>query len=86
MGSMAETTNALEGQMTIRASLHHYRLNQHFPNRIAKCELEMDQQNARAVLIVRFVNGHVVTKPEKDSQSSEFLALCGMLYDLPPKA
>ncbi len=80
------TQPALEAQLTIRASLHHFRLNQHFPSRIAKCELEVDMEQARTILIVHFVNGHVVKKPEKDSQSSEFLALCGMLYDLPPKA
>lgn len=80
----ASDVNVLHSQLQTRAEVHHFRLNQHFPKRVQKCELEMGD-DARPMLRVFFTNGHVVEKPEAESKSADFLALCGMLYDLPPK-
>lgn len=77
--------SVLHASLATRAELHHFRLNQHFPKRVKECQMEISPTDGHTYLIVHFVNGHKVRRLEREVQSSEFLALCGMLYDLPPK-
>ena len=80
-----DPTAVLRGNMSARSELHHFRLNQHFPNRIREVQLERSIAEDQLYIIVIFENGHKVRKPENQATSADFLALCGMLYDLPPK-
>ncbi len=80
-----DPTAVLRGNLSARTELHHFRLNQHFPKHVREVQLERNECEARLYIIVHFKNGHRVKKPESEAMSKDFLALCGMLYDLPPK-
>jgi hypothetical protein len=80
-----DPTSALRNSLSVRSEMHHYRLNQHFPKRIREVQLEMSEYDKTMYVIVHFQNGHRVRKPEHEAHTTEFLALCAMLYDLPPK-
>lgn len=80
-----DPVEALRGNISARTQLHLHRLNQHFPKRVRDVQLERSEAIAEYIVIVQFHNGHVVRRPESEVQTKDFLALCGMLYDLPPK-
>lgn len=80
-----DPTAVLRGNLSARSELHHFRLNQHFPKRIREVKLVKEIPEDQLYIIVVFNNGHIVRKPEVEAQGKDFLALCGMLYDLPPK-
>jgi hypothetical protein len=80
-----DPTAVLRGQLSARTELHHFRLNQHFPKHIREVQLERNMEKNQLMICVTFVNGHKVSRPEAEATSKDFLALCGMLYDLPPK-
>jgi hypothetical protein len=82
---VVDPTAALRSSLSVRSEMHCFRLNQHFPKRVREVQIEMNDATKDPTIVVHFVNGHSVRRRESEVMSSEFLALCGMLYDLPPK-
>lgn len=81
--SAVDPSAALRGNLSTRAELHHFRLNKHFPKQVK--EVLLEQSDGKLIANIHFINGHVLRRPEAELASTEFLALCAMLYDLPPK-
>lgn len=64
-------------QLNLRGELFYFKLHKHFPNRIEKVDCTRD-----GTVTVRFKNGRTLSTNEVDLDSTEFLATCGMIYDL----
>ena len=64
-------------QINLRGELFFFKLHQHFPNRIKEVKC-----NAAGMVTVRFNNGRELSVDESALDSTEFLATCGMIYDL----
>lgn len=64
-------------QINLRGELFYFKLHRHFPNRIEA--VVCDRQGR---VTVKFKNGRSLTTNEADLDSTEFLATCGMVYDL----
>lgn len=80
-----DPTAALKGSLSTRGELHHFRLNQHFPKRVREVVMEMNHEISEPIATVHFNNGHSLRRREAELMTTEFLALCAMIYDLPPK-
>ena len=63
--------------LNLRGELFFMRLHRHFPNRIDKVTSTREGQ-----ITVRFKNGRELVTDEQHIDSVEFLATCGMVYDL----
>lgn len=63
--------------INLRGELFFYKLHKHFPNRVEKVRCDRDGN-----VIVTFKNGRELSVSEQDLDSLEFLATCGMVYDL----
>jgi len=63
--------------INLRAELYHLRLHRQFPRHLAKVTAEEN-----GVWRVMFKNGRSVCTSEDKLASTEFLATCGMIYDL----
>lgn len=61
----------------LRGELFYFKLHRHFPNRIEKVNCTRD-----GTITVTFKNGRTLSTNEVDLDSTEFLATCGMIYDL----
>jgi len=64
-------------QINLRGELFYFKLHRHFPNRIENVRCSKDGR-----VTVTFKNGRVLSTNEADLDSTEFLATCGMVYDL----
>ena len=65
------------GNINLRGELFFFKLHKHFPNRIEKVRCE---QSGRVHVL--FKNGRELSVDEQNLDSVEFLATCGMVYDL----
>lgn len=63
--------------INLRGELFFMKLHKHFPNRVEKV---LCDRSGRVKVI--FKNGRELTTSEQDLDSVEFLATCGMVYDL----
>jgi hypothetical protein len=81
----ADPTSGLKGLLSARSELHHFRLNQHFPKRVKEVRVKMNELTREPIVTVCFLNGHMLQRPENEIMTTEFLALCAMVYDLPAK-
>ena len=73
----------LNSSANLRAELHFFRLHKLFPDRIKEVLMQRRVETDDDLVCVIFKNGHKVVRPEEETTSDEFMALCGMLYDLP---
>jgi hypothetical protein len=64
-------------QINLRGELFYFKLHRHFPNRIEDVKCRADR-----TVTVTFKNGRSLTVDEAEISSTEFLATCGMIYDL----
>ena len=64
-------------QINLRGELFFFKLHRHFPDRIKEVKC-----NAAGMVTVRFTNGRELSVDESALDSTEFLATCGMVYDL----
>jgi hypothetical protein len=64
-------------QINLRGELFYFKLHRHFPNRIENVRCSKDGR-----VTVVFKNGRSLSTDEADLDSTEFLATCGMIYDL----
>lgn len=64
-------------QLNLRGELFFFKLHRHFPNRIERVHCTKD---ARVTVV--FKNGRELVVDEANLDSTEFLATCGMVYDL----
>jgi hypothetical protein len=64
-------------QINLRGELFYFKLHHHFPNRIENVRCSKDGR-----VTVVFKNGRSLSTDEADLDSTEFLATCGMIYDL----
>lgn len=64
-------------QLNLRGELFYFKLHRHFPNRIERVSCTKD-----GTVTVAFKNGRSLSTNEADLDSTEFLATCGMIYDL----
>lgn len=64
-------------QLNLRGELFYFKLHRHFPNRIENVQCTREGR-----VTVRFKNGRTLSTDEADLDSTEFLATCGMVYDL----
>lgn len=74
---LVETIFMAIEQINLRGELFYFKLHRHFPNRIEKVSCTKD-----GLVTVRFKNGRSLTTNDADLDSTEFLATCGMIYDL----
>jgi hypothetical protein len=63
--------------INLRGELFFFKLHKHFPNWIAKVRCDRDGR-----VHVKFKNGRELSVDEQELDSLEFLATCGMVYDL----
>lgn len=63
--------------LNLRGELFFFKLHQHFPHRIDKVLCDRDGR-----VHVKFKNGRELSVDEQELDSIEFLATCGMVYDL----
>lgn len=63
--------------ISIKGELYYFKLHKHFPNALDKVSCGKDGR-----VTVVFNNGRVLTTEEAKVDSTEFLATCGMVYDL----
>lgn len=63
--------------INMRGELFFFKLHKHFPNRIDKVRCDKDGR-----VHVKFKNGRELSVDEQNLDSIEFLATCGMVYDL----
>jgi len=63
--------------INLRGELFFFKLHKHFPNRIEKVRCEQNGQ-----VHVMFKNGRELSVDAQNLDSVEFLATCGMVYDL----
>jgi hypothetical protein len=63
--------------ISLRGELFYFKLHKHFPNRIEDVKCRADR-----TVTVTFRNGRSLTVDEAELDSTEFLATCGMIYDL----
>lgn len=63
--------------INLRGELFFFKLHKHFPNRIEKVRCEPSGR-----VHVMFKNGRELSVDEQNLDSVEFLATCGMVYDL----
>jgi len=82
-GSTLHMLQANTQNLKLRGELHLFRMEQLFPGRIAKCEVIQHLDTLSFSIAVHFKNGHKVVREEENTVSTEFIALCGMVYDLP---
>jgi len=75
--SLYEVLRMSVEQINLRGELFYFKLHKHFPNRIesVKC-------NRAGEVTVTFKNGRSLTTDDAALDSTEFLATCGMIYDL----
>ncbi len=64
-------------QINLRGELFFFKLHKHFPDRIKEVKC-----NSAGLVTVRFNNGRELSVDEGALDSTEFLATCGMVYDL----
>jgi len=64
-------------QINLRGELFFFRLHRHFPDRIKEVKC-----SGSGMVTVRFNNGRELSVDESALDSTEFLATCGMVYDL----
>jgi hypothetical protein len=64
-------------QINLRGELFYFKLHRHFPNRIENVKCRADR-----TVTVTFKNGRSLTVDDAEIGSTEFLATCGMIYDL----
>lgn len=79
-----DDTDDLQGRIllsidniNLRGELFFFKLHKHFPNRIDKVRCD-----GHGHITVTFKNGRELVTDEQDIDSIEFLATCGMVYDL----
>lgn len=77
LGLMACEVENIVKNLSLRGELFFFRLAKHFPKHLKK--VKCDGQGA---VEVEFKNGHTLTIPEEQVDSPDFLAKCGMIYDL----
>jgi hypothetical protein len=64
-------------QLNLRGELFYFKLHAHFPNRIERVQCTKEGR-----VTVVFKNGRSLVVDEVNLDSTEFLATCGMVYDL----
>ena len=77
LGLLAADVEGILKNLSLRGELFFFKLAKHFPKHVKKVECD-GQGNLR----VEFVNGQSLSTPESDVESTDFLAKCGMIYDL----
>lgn len=60
-------------------------LNRRLNFQVKEVEIWRNAQSMRSIVAVRFKNGHILKTSPAEARSDEFLALCVLVYDLPPK-
>jgi len=63
--------------LSLRGELFFFKLAKHFPRHLK--EVKCDGNGG---LTVVFKNGHTIDSPEVSIETPDFLAKCGMIYDL----
>lgn len=63
--------------INLRGELFFFKLHKHFPNYVERVLCSRD-----GTVTVYFKNGRILSVSEQDLDSTEFLATCGMVYDL----
>ena len=74
---VAEEADDVMKNISLRGELFFFRLAKHFPKHLKKIECD-----GAGGLKVEFKNGRLLHCPETDIETTEFLAKCGMIYDL----
>mgnify|MGYP001497374753 CR=1 FL=1 len=77
LGLLADQVNTVVKNISLRGELFFFRLAKHFPKHLKKVECD-----GNGHLEVEFKNGRRVQVPETEIDDTEFLAKCGMIYDL----
>lgn len=77
LGLLSAEVNNIVDSISLRGELFFFRLAQHFPNHLEKVTCD-----GKGNLEIRFKNGRLLQGPESCIDNSEFLAQCGMIYDL----
>ena len=82
--SVRHANSGIEGHIlhmvdsiNLRGELFFMKLHRHFPDRIDKVLCDRDGR-----VTVHFKNGRELSTSEQNLDSVEFLATCGMVYDL----
>jgi hypothetical protein len=77
LGLMAAHVEGIMTNLSLRGELFFFKLAKHFPRHLKEVKCD----NAGTLTVV-FKNGHTIDTPEVLVESKDFLAKCGMIYDL----
>lgn len=77
LGLLAAEIETIVKNLSLRGELFFFKLHVHFPKHVKKVECD-----GKGGLRVEFKNGQCIDTPETDIENPEFLAKCGMIYDL----
>lgn len=80
-----KVTEAMRKTISLVGQVEHARLNQEFPQSIARVEVEYIPAQADYQYRVFFRNGHIAEAiGKREVRDDLFKARCAMIYDLPP--
>jgi len=77
LGLMATEVNEIMTNLSLRGELFFFKMAKHFPRHLKEVKCD-----GNGNLTVFFKNGHHIDTPETAIESPDFLAKCGMIYDL----
>lgn len=77
LGLLATEVDTIMTNLSLRGELFFFKLAKHFPRHLKEVKC-----NNAGTLTVVFKNGHTIDTPEVHVESPDFLAKCGMIYDL----
>lgn len=77
LGLMALEVKKVVANLDVRGELFFFKIAKHFPKHLGRVTC-----NGDGFLTIVFKNGHQITGREDEVDSSEFIARCGMIYDL----
>lgn len=77
LGLLATEVNQIMTNLSLRGELFFFKLAKHFPRHLKEVKCD-----GNGNLTVFFKNGHRIDTPETAIESPDFLAKCGMIYDL----
>lgn len=77
LGLLSAEVNNIVDSISLRGELFFFRFAKHFPNHLQRVKCD-----GKGNLEVEFKNGRRLQGPESCVDNPEFLAQCGMIYDL----
>lgn len=77
LGLLARDMEFIVQNLSLRGELFFFRLAKHFPRHLKKVDCD-----GKGSLEVEFKNGQRIQAAETEVENAEFLAKCGMIYDL----